>query len=685
MGWRGTNLAWPPGCLAYPVASGILARASLFLEDDVIRFPLRPVTACGCLRAGSIATALVVSLGLVAMVEVGTAEQVYYVDNQSATCSPTGPGTEAQPYCTISAAVAAHKGAGITIVVRPGVYREAVAITASGSPDAPYVIRAEGPGVVIDGADDLSGESRWTRPESSPVPGEHGPQAVDGGWLAADVTWAPQQVFVDGRRLRPSAANPGGLPADGFTWVPGEGLYVSLGGENPGTHKILVGRRLQAFRIGGRSWVTIEGFEVERADDNGINVNLGCSDLVIARNRVRSARSYGIRVAGGLRVTLDGNSVSESGFHGIGLTAGSTGCVVRSNDSFQNAQADVRAAKGILLQDAPFNILVGNRTYENQDTGIQINPGSDDCLLYNNRSWRNGDHGFDHLDVARTTHVHNVAHGNLRDGISVEGTSPGTQVFNCISVDNGLTTDRFNLWVNGPSTAGFRSDYNILWNSTDQEPVKYVATKYHKLSDYSAASGQDQNSLQANPLFVDPYRGDFLPLAGSPAIDAGNSGVPNWPAYDGAGHCRYDDPATPDAGTGPVTFADIGATEFVREEPAPIELPRPGLTPGDRDANLLAGHAVAGGVELALSRAFPNPSRGPVAFALDLPRDAEVEWAVYDLQGRTVWSEARTLAAGRTELRWDGTSASGVTAATGIYMVRARVDGTELTRRLIRF
>ena len=41
---------------------------------------------------------------------------------------------------------------------------------------------------------------------------------------------------------------------------------------------------------------------------------------------------------------------------------------------------------------APDNVIVGNRTYENQDSGIQINSGSHRCLLYNNRSWNNGDH-----------------------------------------------------------------------------------------------------------------------------------------------------------------------------------------------------------------------------------------------------------------------------------------------------
>jgi hypothetical protein len=89
--------------------------------------------------------------------------------------------------------------------------------------------------------------------------------------------------------------------------------------------------------------------------------------------------------------------------------------------------------------------------------------------------------------------------------------------------------------------------------------------------------------------------------------------------------------------------------------------------------------------ELALSGAFPNPSPGAVEFALDLPRDSEVRWAVYDLQGRTVWSEERTFSAGRGSLRWDGTIAGRGKAPTGVYLVRASVDGTRFTRRVVRF
>jgi parallel beta-helix repeat protein len=611
----------------------------------------------------------------------------YYVDNQSPDASPSGPGTPAQPYATITAAVAAHAGPGTTILVRPGLYREQVSITASGADGDPFVIRAEGPGVVIDGSDDFTGEPQWVGAGDAAASGAHDPRAIDYAWLAAGVTWPPEQVFLNGRRLTPLAVSPEVLPPDAFTWVSGEGLYVNLAGSNPGTQDVAVARRDNAFRVmGSRSWVRIEGFEIRRVNDAGINVFTGCSDIVIARNTISLCERYGIKVAGSTRVEIVGNVVSESNFSGIGVTAGSTACLVRDNESFRNAIPGWRAAKGILLQSSPGNVVAGNRTYENQDTGIQVNAGSDDCILYNNRSWHNGDHGFDHLDVSGTIHLHNVAYGNYKDGFSIEGDSPGSKVFNCIAVDNGLTTEHFDLWVNGLSSIGFESGYNIIWNSDGQEPVKFVTTKYNLLSDYVLDSGQDTHSIQANPLFVDPEAGDFTPRQGSPAIDAGSSNVPYEPSTDYLGHLRFDDPSTPDVGNGPVTFTDIGAVEYVViPDQGVIELPCP-LLPGIARGPAVLGRQAAGAPgSLALSSAFPNPTRGAVEFALDLPRDTRVEWAVFDLQGRVVWSEGRTMAAGRGQLRWDGTAAGGAPAPDGVYLVRARVEEQVLTRRMVRF
>ena len=145
---------------------------------------------------------------------VAHAAGTYYVDNTNGNCSNGGPGTQSNPYCSISAAITAHNGAGTTILVMPGVYREAVTIPASGASGSPFVIQASGGTVVIDGADDFANPAQW-----APVSGTE--------YVAASVNWTPLQVFSDGQRLTVSTAASGTLTAGTFEYLAGSGLHVS--------------------------------------------------------------------------------------------------------------------------------------------------------------------------------------------------------------------------------------------------------------------------------------------------------------------------------------------------------------------------------------------------------------------------------------------------------------------------
>src|SRR5258705_7203077 len=132
------------------------------------------------------------------MVGPALAQGTYYVDGSSASCSDAGPGTQSTPYCSISAALAAHHDPGTTLNVMPGVYHEQVTIPASGTSGSPLVLKAvasAGNPVVIDGSDDFSSSSKWT-------------QYAGNVWLASSVTWNPAQVFADGTRLTRSSAAP---------------------------------------------------------------------------------------------------------------------------------------------------------------------------------------------------------------------------------------------------------------------------------------------------------------------------------------------------------------------------------------------------------------------------------------------------------------------------------------------
>lgn len=88
---------------------------------------------------------------------------------------------------------------------------------------------------------------------------------------------------------------------------------------------------------------------------------------------------------------------------------------------------------------------------------------------------------------------------------------------------------------------------------------------------------------------------------------------------------------------------------------------------------------------LALSAAFPNPTAGGVSFTLELPRAEDVEFTIFDLQGRAVWrAPGRAAPAGRFTLAWSGASTDGTPVGAGVYLARVAVGGKSFTRRLVR-
>ena len=85
---------------------------------------------------------------------------------------------------------------------------------------------------------------------------------------------------------------------------------------------------------------------------------------------------------------------------------------------------------------------------------------------------------------------------------------------------------------------------------------------------------------------------------------------------------------------------------------------------------------------VALSVARPNPSPGAVGFALELPATERVEFTVFDVQGRQVWTQPeRAFEAGRWRLEWSGRTRGGHRAASGLYLARVQVGGRSMYRR----
>jgi parallel beta-helix repeat protein len=366
-----------------------------------------------------------------------------------------------------------------------------------------------------------------------------------------------------------------------FTAAPG--ATVTLSGQANG------------FYLSGKSWVTIEGFDVNHTTDYGIAVN-NSSNITVANNHVsysgqplQGYTKYGIRLNNVSDSIVSGNTTDHNSNAGIALVSGSTRDQVLDNLSYSNAEGYQRSAAGIHLYGAPNNTVAGNITHNNEDSGINCYPGSNGCIIYNNVTYNNGDHGIDDSFSANATIIANTVYNNVTAGINVEGQATGGTLANNISVDNGIGSPRTHsdIRIEKGSTAGTTLDYDQVYLTRPDTLLIWDSVSYTSLSAFQAASGQESHALNADPKWANPTGGDFHLLPGSPAIDSANSGASNQPTTDVEHHPRIDDPATPNTGTGPRTYDDRGAYEL--QAGAPSEAPpvaRISLTPAAGNAPL---------------------------------------------------------------------------------------------------
>ena len=167
---------------------------------------------------------LAVLLGMLNLAATANAT-TYVVDNGSPAAADTNPGTREAPLKTVSAA-AARAVAGDEVIVRPGIYREAVTLTNSGALGKPIVFRSEEPRkAVISGSDVLTnlqaeGLGVW----SARVPKKDDINLQSGG--------NPQWVYMDGTPLERADTRdrliPGTFYQDTKATNDGWRVYVAL-------------------------------------------------------------------------------------------------------------------------------------------------------------------------------------------------------------------------------------------------------------------------------------------------------------------------------------------------------------------------------------------------------------------------------------------------------------------------
>lgn len=395
---------------------------------------------------------------------------------------------------------------------------------------------------------------------------------------AAKVAHAGDTVTVNAGTYAGTSVNPAnsGTAGSPITFTANPGVTVSGG--------------TKAFALSSRNYIVISGFTITGTSSAGISISSGANDTV-SDDVISGTGSYGISVSGGSAVTLAGNTESFAGVpvsspaagiylsnvngglvqgnithdnsaHGIYLTGSTTGILVTGNTSYHNAYQYVRNANGI-DDIAPANSIIGNVTYDNEDTGINIYTGGNNALVANNVTYGNGDHGIDDYNVTGGRIINNTVYGNCTDGINVEGTSGNYTIQNNVSMNNAtgaiinptpiaetdgkpdytnLCNRRVgNIGVYDSAPATTTADYNLVWQSGPGAEYSWAGTTYSTQQALFAATGQEQHGIFHDPLFANAAGGNFQLTAGSPAIDAANTSVSGHQPTDILGVSPFDD------------------------------------------------------------------------------------------------------------------------------------------------
>jgi parallel beta-helix repeat protein len=379
---------------------------------------------------------------------------------------------------------------------------------------------------------------------------------------AASRVVAGQTVLVDsGTYSETVTVSSSGTATAPINFVAAPGATVTVTGSGSAS--------ANGFNLSGRSYVTVQGFNVTGTGGDGIVVK-NSSNVTIRGNHVSSAgqpsqgkTAKGIRLDGTTDSVVATNTVDHNTDYGIYLV-GSTRDQVVGNRVFANARVFERAASGIRLHSSPSNVISSNVSHDNEDSGIECVNTSNNNLIVTNVSYRNGDHGIDNLSSTGQRLIGNSVYGNVTAGINVEGSSTGATIANNVSVDNGIASPRTrsNIRVDSASVSGTTMDYDLVNLSSPDVMLIWNSVSYTSLAAFKSATGKETHGIQADPEWASPGSGDFRFTAGSPGIDSANSGASGHPAADADGNPRLDDPVTTNTGAGPRAYDDRGAYEF---------------------------------------------------------------------------------------------------------------------------
>lgn len=319
-------------------------------------------------------------------------------------CTPGCTGCTARttvsstPFKTVGAALSVANTApagGVKVVIKPGVYREAVSITPTYADT--WILEGQ-PGAVMSGADPLTG---WTNVGPGVYTGKWlnkwGLAPIPNNWPAlADYVRRREVVFVGGVRYSQVLTVEEAMAQELTFFVdePNSKLFIHVAGSlDPNQVLVEVGARSSILTIKNKTNLVVRGLKFIGAPTpvgGGAAVNLqGGSNHLIENNEIVGNNNSGLVVSGGVGKTVSNNRGLDNGLTAITIDHVNN-LVFRQNDlsanNFRGAPVGFywwvsAGVKSLFIHNALFEM---NNVHDNLSPGIWFDTDVRDVTVQNN-------------------------------------------------------------------------------------------------------------------------------------------------------------------------------------------------------------------------------------------------------------------------------------------------------------
>jgi len=402
-----------------------------------------------------------------------TYTKTYYVDNGNRNASDSNPGTQDQPFLTISKAAEVLQP-GERVVINSGIYREAVRPAQGGSGPDKLISYEAAPGanVIVKGSV-VADKGKWeeshsyrprTTPDNPVTTYQYDLEGIDfrgyNPFGMVNLMHDDRQflrfeypdnikrsflrrgmIYVDGRRLTQVEFISGLVTTEDAFWVEQDGLTVHLrlkGGSHPSNHNIELVIRERVFtpKLRGVGYIRVKGITFEHAANEfpwpqrgAVSLNRG-HHWIIEDCVVRHANAVGIDIGG------EGT--------GGAVRPGPTGsAIIRRTHIYDIGVSGICGLGG-------GNSLIESCTLE--DIGWQNVE----------RNWESGAIKFHN---ARNTVVANCVFRNIyyAPGVWFDVSATNSRITNNVFI-NIIQTLKAAIYIEVSPRAGNMVDHNIIWN-----------------------------------------------------------------------------------------------------------------------------------------------------------------------------------------------------------------------------